>query len=414
MLPGGYAEGGTGRVLGITSIFAAMAIAGVATLLTRDDLLGGSLQAITPLLILGGLAFGFLVLRYYEAAVPLLFALVYLNLSQALVRYHEFPSLLQLLVAVLALAFGAWLRRDTAPLGEVMARPLTLTLLALLVHSLATTAFAADRALADARVTDLLRALVIFGLVTLLVRDRRKLLHAIWALIASATLLAVLPIVQTLTGNFDARFGGLARIKDAHIYGNVFEPRIAGPVGDPNFFAQILLLVVAIPLVASAEVRSRRQRLVLLVSAALIFVAILLTYSRGAMLALAVIAALAVRALHISWRTTLAVVVIGIASLVLLPRSVTERFLTIEQILPAAEAPLHPDSSFQERRLLMRVAWLMFADNPISGVGAGNYAARYDEYVDLTSSEAREYQNASDLHFPHNLYLEVAAENGLI
>ncbi|MCA1734410.1 MAG: hypothetical protein LC732_12525, partial [Acidobacteria bacterium] len=40
--------------------------------------------------------------------------------------------------------------------------------------------------------------------------------------------------------------------------------------------------------------------------------------------------------------------------------------------------------------------------------------ARYDEYVDLTSSEAREYQNASDLHFPHNLYLEVAAENGLI
>jgi len=411
MLPTVFTEGRTGRVFGVLSLFVAITIGGVATLLTREELLRGTLGAINPFLILGGLAFGFLVLRYYAAGVPLLVALVYMNLSEALVRYHDFPSLLQLLVVVLA--FAAWLHRDTAPLGAVASHPLTLTLLALVVHSLATTALATDTRLADGRVIELFRGLVIYGLITLLIRDRRRLLQALVVLIGAATVLSILPIVQTLTGNFD-EFGGLARIKDAHIYGNVFEPRIAGPVGDPNFFAQILLLVIAIPLVMHVEARSRRSRILLLGAAALIFAAILLTYSRGAMLALAVIAVLVIRILHISWRTTAVVAAIGIASLIFLPRSVTERFLTIEQILPAAEAPLHPDSSFQERRLLMHVAWLMFADNPVSGVGAGNYSARYDEYVDLTSSEAREYADASDLHFPHNLYLEVAAETGLI
>jgi colanic acid/amylovoran biosynthesis glycosyltransferase len=412
MLPTVFTEGRTGRVLGVLSLFVAITVGAVATLLTRQELLGETLRAINPLLILGGLVFGLLMLRYYAAGIPLLVALVYMNLSEALVRYHDFPSILQLVVVVLA--FAAWLHKDTAPLGEVAAHPLTLTLLALVVHSLATTALAADTRMADGRVIELFRALVIYGLITLLIRDRRRLLQALVVLIASAAVLSILPVLQTLTGNFDQRFGGLARIKDAHIYGNVFEPRIAGPVGDPNFFAQILLLAIAIPLIMHVEARSRRNRILLLAAAALIFAAILLTYSRGAMLALAVIAVLVIRILHISWRTTAVVAAIGIASLIFLPRSVTERFLTIEQILPAAEAPLHPDSSFQERRLLMHVAWLMFADNPVGGVGAGNYSARYDEYVDLTSSEAREYADASDLHFPHNLYLEVAAETGLI
>jgi colanic acid/amylovoran biosynthesis glycosyltransferase len=412
MLPTVFTEGRTGRVLGILSIFIIITIGGVATLLTRQELLRGTLSAINPLLILGGLVFGFLVLRYYAAAVPLLVALVYMNLSEALVRYHDFPSFLQLLVVVLA--FAAWLHKDTAPLGTVATHPLTLTLLALVVHSLATTALATDTRMADGRVVELFRSLVIYGLLTLLIRDRRRLLQALVVLIGSAAFLSVLPIIQTLTGKFDERFGGLARIKDAHIYGDVFEARIAGPIGDPNFFAQILLLVVAIPLLMHVEARSRRDRFLLLGASTLIFAAILLTYSRGAMLALAVIAAFIIRILHISWRTTAVIVAIGIASLIFLPRSVTERFLTIAQVLPAAEAPLHPDSSFRERRLLMQVAWLMFADNPVSGVGAGNYSARYDEYVDLTSSEAREYADASDQHFPHNLYLEIAAETGLI
>ncbi|HUP50388.1 MAG TPA: O-antigen ligase family protein, partial [Thermoanaerobaculia bacterium] len=406
------AEPRRARVAAVFSLFFGATLAAVAVLLTGDGALAGSLRAVDPLLLVAGLLFAFLVLRFSAAGLPILIALVYLNLSHALVRYHEFPSLLQLLVVVLA--FAAWLRRDTVPLHELVRDPLAVALLASVLYAFVTTAFAADRAVADERVVELTKALVIYALVTLLVRNRRRLIQAFAVLIASAAFLSALPILQTLTGNFHWRFGGLARIKQAHIYGNVFEARIAGPIGDPNFFAQVLLLVLPLPLVMAATFESRRKRLACLGAAAVILAAILLTYSRGAMLALAVMAVLLVRALHISWRKTAGGAAAGLALILLLPAAVTERFLTIEQILPTADAPLRPDSSFQERRLLMRVAWVMFADNAIRGVGAGNYTARYDDYVDETGSEARQYAGASDLYFPHNLFLEIAAETGLL
>ena len=64
--------------------------------------------------------------------------------------------------------------------------------------------------------------------------------------------------------------------------------------------------------------------------------------------------------------------------------------------------------------MLMSVAWVMFAANPIGGVGAANYATRYDDYVGATSSVFRQYEETSPLHFPHNLALETAEETGVI
>ncbi|HVR43502.1 MAG TPA: glycosyltransferase [Thermoanaerobaculia bacterium] len=411
MLAPSPAEPRRTRIVGISLLFALLTAAAVAVLITSERLMDATIGPASPLLLAAGLLFGLLVLRYSAAGLPLLVVLVYLNVSQALVRYHEFPSLLQLLVVILA--FAAWLGRDTVPVGSILSDPITIAAAGLLALAFVTTAFAADRAAADARVLELAKAVVIYGLVTLLIRDRSRLLQGLGALVASAAVLGLMPIVQWITGNYDWQFGGLARIKDAHIYGRVFQERFAGPIGDPNFFAQVLLLVFPLPLLIGLESNDRRKRLTWLAAAAVILITILLTYSRGAMLAVAVMGLALVRTLHIRWRTTLIVILIAIASLVFLPRSVTERFLTIEQILPTSEAALRPDSSFQERRLLMRVAWIMFGANPILGVGAGNYSARYDDYVDQSSSAAREYAAASDLHFPHNLPLEIAAETGL-
>ncbi|MDX1584111.1 MAG: O-antigen ligase family protein, partial [Thermoanaerobaculia bacterium] len=206
----------------------------------------------------------------------------------------------------------------------------------------------------------------------------------------------------------------LARIKEAHIYGRVFQPRIAGPIGDPNFFAQILLIAFPPAVIVGAQASSKRIRALWLVAAGIILITLGLTYSRGAMVALVVVGLMLLKALHIHWRTTAAVIALLIVTLVLLPPTVTKRFLTIEQILPTGDEPLRPDSSFQERKLLMQVAWIMFGANPALGVGAGNYTTRYDDYVDLTGSAARQYAEAEEDHYPHNLYLEVAAEGGLL
>jgi putative inorganic carbon (hco3(-)) transporter len=349
---------------------------------------------------------------FARVGVPILVVFVYLNLSQALVRRYDFPSLLQPLVVVLA--FAAWLKHETDRVSDIARQRLTLLLVTYLLLAFASTAWAADRELADERLLDLAKATAIFLLATLLISNERRLRQAMVAVVASAFLLGALVFVQLATGRFDHPFFGLARIKHAQIYGEVFQPRIAGPLGDPNFFAQILLLALPVALLMGQSTRDRARKLAWWIAGAVILATILLTYSRGAMIALAVMGLMLVHALHVRWRTTLAAVALALVVFLLLPPSITRRLVTIEQILPSAEAPLRLDSSFQERRLLMQVAWVMFGANPVTGVGVGNYSARYEDYVGLASSSARQYDSASDRYYSHNLFLEVAAETGVL
>lgn len=347
------------------------------------------------------------------AGVAILVAFIYLNLSETLVRYHDFPSLLQLLVVVLA--FLAWLKRDTADVSVVARQSVTIAGVVYLLVLFASTAWAVDREVADARFGSLARASILFGLTTLLMRTRRRLMLGIAALLASGAAIGLLILFQIATGQYENEFGGLARVKQAHLYGDVFQPRIAGPNGDPNFFARMLLLAIPPAVILAFQAPRRWQRRLSLLAALILIATLAATYSRGAMLALAVMALMMLKALHVRWQSTAAMGVALLLVLLLLPSNVTQRFITIEELLPGIQQEhLHPDSSIQERRLLMSVAWVMFGANPIGGVGAGNYTARYEDYVGATGSAFRQYQDSSNLHFPHNLALEVAAETGVI
>lgn len=399
-------------VAAVAIIGSVAALAMTAAILGNRELMASTIGRADPLLIVIAVAFGGLAVRFSSLGLPLLVAFVYLNLSQTLVRFHDFPSLLQILVV--GLAFAAWLKRDTDDVSEVARQPLTICLLAYLLLLLVTTSIATDQTLADERFVEIGKSFVIFALATLLMRNRDRMMQGLIAFAGAATLLGILTIIQVLTGDFSNEFLGLARIKQAHIYGTVFQPRIAGPLGDPNFFAQILLLVLPIVVLFGARTSSRVARFMWFSSAVVTLIAIGLTYSRGAMVAVAAMGLILLKVLHIRWRTTVIVLSALAVALLFLPDSVTKRFLTIEQILPSRDAPLRLDSSFEERKLFMRVAWVMFGANPVMGVGAANYTARYDDYVDLTASAARQYEDQPDLYYPHNLYLEVAAETGLV
>jgi O-antigen ligase len=75
---------------------------------------------------------------------------------------------------------------------------------------------------------------------------------------------------------------------------------------------------------------------------------------------------------------------------------------------------IHPDSSFEERKLLTRVAWKIFVDHCLLGVGAGNYTIHYETYADEIGSPSRQYGASDERHYPHSLYLEIGAETGLL
>ncbi|HSL81543.1 MAG TPA: O-antigen ligase family protein, partial [Thermoanaerobaculia bacterium] len=67
-----------------------------------------------------------------------------------------------------------------------------------------------------------------------------------------------------------------------------------------------------------------------------------------------------------------------------------------------------------KRRLVTLAAWEMYREHPWVGVGAGNYTTRYTPYADRVGSGAREYDDPFGDSYPHNLYLEVGAEAGLV
>ena len=361
-----------------------------------------------------GLALAAAVLRQPEAGLLLLSAFVYLDLSQVLVRQHRLPSLLQLLAFPLLLS--AWTRRSAPERRRVMLSPQALLLVLYTLVLLLSTTFARDRALADRSLAENAKALAVYFLVALMAASTGLVRRAVWVLIGCGALLGGLALVQVLIGDFSNEYGGLARIKLAHVYGEAFEPRIAGPLGDPNFFAQILVILVPLALHIAWHERRVAGRMLAFASAAVAAAAVVLTYSRGGALALATVLTLSLTSRRIPVRQTATV---GAAAVLLLllfvPTDFARRLTTLEQFLPGSELEvLHPDSSFQKRRLLAAAAWTMFLDHPGLGVGAGNYTAHFDEYAGEVGSAAREYEDPAETHYPHNLYLEIAAETGLL
>lgn len=344
--------------------------------------------------------------------LALLAGFVYLNLSQILVREHGLPSLLQLLVVPIALAAARG--EGAARLRELPRLALAGLLAAYTLVVLVSTLAAWDRELADDRFFETLKAFVIFALTAVLAAAPRRLLQGAWTIVLAGALLGSLGVFQVLTGDFRQQFWGFARIKNAHIWGDVFEQRIAGPLGDPNFFAQILIVLVPVGLALAAESRGLPARALALAATALILGAAVLTYSRGGAVALGCVLLLTLVSRRVRPRQIgLAAVVLALV-LLATPPEFLRRLGTIGEILPGGEEVIDPDSSFQERKLYVLTAWAMFLDHPVLGVGAGNYTTHFDRYADVVGFSARDYEQPGEVHYPHNLYLEIAAETGLV
>jgi O-antigen ligase len=139
---------------------------------------------------------------------------------------------------------------------------------------------------------------------------------------------------------------------------------------------------------------------------------VLLTYSRGGFLAMAVVVIAMVAIFHRGQlRYLLAVVVVGLFLFNILPSRFTERIGTLAELLPSSSSTggVAKDYSFRGRTSEAIVAFRMFADHPILGVGLGNYPVLYQKYSQRLGMDFR----SEDRH-AHSLYLEVAAETGLL
>ena len=342
-------------------------------------------------------------------ALPLFIAIVYLNASDLAIRDFSIPSILQPLIVVLAIA--VWLLRTTLKPSEILFQPLTLLLAAYCFVLFASSLWAADVGLTDQRLAEALKSLAIFVLVGSLAFTWTAVHRAFAALTIAAAFLAMLTIAQTVTGTQN-EFGGLAQLKVGNVYSDVDMPRASGPVDDPNFYAQLLLIVLPLAVFLATSERKRWRKIGYAVAALLIMAGALLTYSRGGIVALGIMLVLLIIAIRMRPAYILAAAAVALIALTILPAGVMRRTISVREVFSSNTSGGPEDSSIEERKLFLGAAWEMFSDHPILGVGAGNYSTYFNRYSLQVGSPAVQYHDRGDPAFPHMLYLQIAAETG--
>lgn len=353
-----------------------------------------------------------------------LIIVVYSNVSEVGVRFHDMPSILQILVPFLIIVLiGLKLVRTDYEFKFQF----NFLIFLLLVYSsiiFISTLYAYDTEAADAKIYQFLKGFLILILVINLLNTRETLKQSIWCLVIVGAFLGTVSCYQVFTSSFGDDLGGFGRIKYAFIAGDVWLPRITGPLSDPNYYAQILLVLVPVVFFRLWDEQSLKLKLLSGYSLISILTTIYFTYSRAAIIVLIVefIFIVLIKRINLKY-ILIGLVALFLSALFLIPEKYTERLSSLEQLIFDEEINeisedkeiknIHIDSSFQQRILYMQTAWVMFSDHPYTGVGIGNYGSHYNTYSEEVGSIVSSYEHFDKTRFPHNLYLEIGAESGL-
>jgi len=326
-----------------------------------------------------------------------------LNLANVATDFHGAPSLFLPLLALVATGIAyRWIARGEQPAGGGRAAVFATVYAAVALASLlAAGDFAAGRVEADSLLKDAALAV----LAGLLLRRSRGLRRVIWVLVACGAALATLTGFQFLTGSFGGSFLGFGQSAVQNIVGGVDDVRISGPIGDPNFYAQWLVMLTPLALDRAFGESRRSLRLAAWCAAAAMATSVVFSFSRGGLLALGVVALLMLIRRPVRARMLVAIAAAVLLALPLLPAGYIARVTALGQVGTVESTT---DVSIRGRTAEAGAAWGMFLDHPLLGVGLGNYAANYQAYAREFGIEVRRVDRE-----PHNVFLEVGAETGL-
>jgi putative inorganic carbon (hco3(-)) transporter len=331
-----------------------------------------------------------------DALVVVFVGVLWARVSDVGIAEHDLPSLtVPFAIALILLACAQRLARGERIDASTFRRMWPMAPYVLIVAGSALWATEPDLSLTA--LGDLIKNVLIFWVLAELITDTRTLRWCCLILTLVAAALSAISLYQASTQTFASNYAGFAQASLRQIVGSEHLYRLSGPVGDPNYYALILLVVVPLGLCLVRTTRTRIGQLAIVAMVMMICTGVVLTYSRGGILVLAL--AIALTLLRTGVRL-LVLVAAGLA-VALAPAPVWDRMGTLLD-------PLQ-DDSVALRIGAQEVALQMFLDHPFVGVGAANYPVLYQEYSRDLGVPAVATQ-----FFPHNLYLQVAAETGAL
>lgn len=181
---------------------------------------------------------------------------------------------------------------------------------------------------------------------------------------------------------------------------------VPGYFGDENDLSLVLNMVIALPLFLAVAATRVATRILYIVLTALILAADILTQSRGGFIGL---------------------VAVGVYCWVRAPRKLAVGTLALLFVLFAAYAAPATyweeirsiqhganDDTGKDRLYQWRIGWSMFLDNPVIGVGQGNFAWEFRRYEVMNGFDTGLEGRSRAGRVAHSLYFTVIPELGLI
>jgi O-antigen ligase len=336
-----------------------------------------------------------------EAAALIVVGLIYSNAPVVFVTFHGLPLAIGAAVPfilVAPLAYDLLVRRE-----RIVVTPALPWIVVYLVVLIVSTIGSRDTG-------DAASALSAFILVTNTIRSPGAVRAVVWVLLIVGAILGGLSLLQQITETYTNAYFGFAQTESS-VTGTTSTgiERLAGPIGEKNRYAQIMLMLVPLAIMQATAERRRGVKLVALGCAALAAIATALTFSRGAALAAAIVLLAMVALRYVRLTHVLAAIALITIVLLAVPQY-GERVTSVGALLsllsdepPGAET----DNSLLSRATENLTALSVWADHPIVGVGPGEFPAYYRDYADEIGLSVRAQDREA-----HNLYLGIAAESG--
>jgi O-antigen ligase len=230
------------------------------------------------------------------------------------------------------------------------------------------------------------------------IEDRRDIERIVGAFLVAAILLATLSALQRLTGVFNWR--------DILIQSDNFSYRSNATFADPNNLARFLAVAMSLGGGLILATGPRRQTVYLAVPAlAAGAIGIVATASRSGWLMLMLCSFLVVIMSPIARYTKLRLTAVSATGVVvLLGLLLVQGGSDAERVKSLSSAV----SVLGQRSFLINAGWHMFKENPIAGVGSGNYQhSLVTTYLDLVPDWAR-------TTLSHTSLISLIAELGVI
>ncbi len=173
--------------------------------------------------------------------------------------------------------------------------------------------------------------------------------------------------------------------------------RVYSTFGNPNNFAELLVLVIPLYLAVILNEKRKGIKLLALLCTLPPLIAMGMTYSRSGWIGL-VLAVLLFVALE-NWRLLPVILLLGLLALPFLPASIYNRILSIGAL---------EDSSTSYRFHIYREFFLLLRDKWLTGVGLGS---------DVVYDAIKTYPQMANGYYPvhaHNNYVQIWAEMGIL